>query len=256
MHLAKYHGLGNDFLVLLDEIGATPADAALARALCDRRTGVGADGLIWVGPPSDGADVSMTLHNADGSRAEMSGNGIRCLAHALARSRGVDAIDVTVATDAGVRRVEVRPTDDARTVEVRVDMGDVTEASAPELGLGAKDVLGASVGNPHAVALFAERRGLDAAADGFTSIDRNVEFVLAGPGDGELTMRVVERGVGETLACGTGACAAAWAARRWGLAGDTVTVHMTGGSAVVELGSPVHLIGPSVHIADVEVPWL
>ena len=256
MHLAKVHGLGNDFLVLLDEIGATPADPDLARTLCDRRTGIGADGLIWVGPPSDDADVTMTLHNADGSRAEMSGNGIRCLAHAVARARGVDALDLAVATDAGLRRVEVRPTDDARTIDVRVDMGDVTEAAATDLGIEAKDVLGADVGNPHIVLLFADRRSLDAAADGFASIDRNVEFVIPGPADGELTMRVVERGVGETFACGTGACAAAWAARRWGIGGDEITVHMPGGSAVVELGSPVHLTGPSVLIADVEVPWL
>jgi diaminopimelate epimerase len=256
VQLVKHHGLGNDFLVLLDEIGATPADPELARVLCDRRTGIGADGLLWVGPPSHGADVTMTLHNADGSPAEMSGNGIRCLAHAVARARGVDAIDLTVATDAGVRHVEVRPTDDPRTVDVRVDMGDVSPADAPDLGIEAKDVLGATVGNPHVVLLFASRAQLDAAADGFTSIDRNVEFVIAGPGDGELTMRVVERGVGETLACGTGACAAAWAARRWGIAADQITVHMPGGSAVVELGSPVHLIGPSVHIADLEVPWL
>lgn len=256
MQLSKHHGLGNDFLVLLDEIGATPADPELARVLCDRRTGIGADGLLWVGPPSAGGDVTMTLHNADGSRAEMSGNGIRCLAQAVARARRVGAIDLAVATDAGLRRVEVRPTDDARTVDVRVDMGDVTEAPAPDLGIEAKDVLGASVGNPHVVLLFASRPQLDAAADGFAMTDRNVEFVLAGPGDGELTMRVVERGVGETLACGTGACAAAWAARRWGIGGDEITVHMPGGSAVVELGSPVHLIGPSVHVADIEVPWL
>ena len=254
MHLAKFHGLGNDFLVLLDEIGATPAGPELARALCDRRTGIGADGLIWVGPPSNGADVTMTLHNADGSRAEMSGNGIRCLAHAVARARGVDAIDLTVATDAGLRHVEVHPTDDAHTVEVRVDMGDVSEAPATDLGIEAKDVLGASVGNPHVVLLFADRGALDAAADGFASIDRNVEFVIAGPEDGALTMRVVERGVGETLACGTGACAAAWAAKRWGIGGDEITVHQPGGSAVVELGSPVHLTGPSVLIADLEVP--
>jgi diaminopimelate epimerase len=255
VHLAKFHGLGNDFLVLLDETGATPAKPEAARMLCDRRTGIGADGLIWVGP-SERGDVTMTLHNADGSRAEMSGNGIRCLAHAVARARGLDAIDLAVATDAGLRHVQLRPTGDARTVEVRVDMGEVAEAPATNLGMDAKDVVGVSVGNPHVVLLFADRHALDAAADAFASIDRNVEFVLAGPGESELTMRVVERGVGETLACGTGACAAAWAARRWGIAGDEITVHMPGGSAVVELGSTVHLTGPSVLIADVEVPWL
>jgi diaminopimelate epimerase len=204
----------------------------------------------------------MTLHNADGSRAEMSGNGIRCLAQAVARARGAERVELAVATDAGIRRVEVTP-GDGRTVHVRVDMGAVTPADAPALPelRTAKDVLGASVGNPHVVALFADRDALAAAADAFSArvgVDstRNVEFVLAGPGADELTMRVVERGAGETLACGTGACAAAWAAERWGLVGRRVTVHMPGGSAVVELGDEtVDLIGPSVLIAEIEVAW-
>lgn len=257
VHLTKHHGLGNDFLVVLDPEGVVTVDASMARALCDRRTGVGADGLLWAGPGVREADVTMTLHNADGSRAEMSGNGIRCLAQAVARSRRVDAVDLAVATDAGLRRVQVTPGDD-RTVHVRVDMGPVTAADAPDLPelRGAKDVLGAAVGNPHVVALFADRDALDAAADGFAMTDRNVEFVLAGPGPDELTMRVVERGAGETQACGTGACAAAWAAQRWGLVGDRVTVHMPGGAAIVELdGATSHLTGPAVLVADVEVAW-
>ena len=250
MQLTKHHGLGNDFLVLL---GSTPIEPALARALCDRHTGVGADGLLWAGPGTDGADITMTLHNADGSRAEMSGNGIRCLAQAVARDRGTDSIDLTVATDAGLRHVEVRPGGDDRTVQVRVDMGPVAPADAPDLHLGAKDVLGAEVGNPHLVALYRDRAALDAAADGFASTDRNVEFVIAGPGESGLTMRVVERGVGETQACGTGACAAAWAAHQWGLVGERATVHMPGGAALVELGETVHLTGPAVFVADIEV---
>jgi diaminopimelate epimerase len=254
VQLSKHHGLGNDFLVLLDLDGATPVDGAMARALCDRRTGIGADGLLWGGPGSDGADVTMTLHNADGSRAEMSGNGIRCLAQAVARARGTHSVDLEVATDAGLRHVEVRPGADDRTVQVRVDMGAIVEADAPELGLGAKDTLGASVGNPHVVALYPDRAALDAAADGFAMTDRNVEFIVPGPGDDELTLRVVERGAGETQACGTGACAAAWAAHRWGLVGERVTVHMPGGSATVELGDDVFLVGPAVLIADIEVP--
>ena len=251
MQLTKHHGLGNDFLVLAGDEPVTPE---LARALCDRSTGVGADGLLWAGPGTDGADVTMTLHNADGSRAEMSGNGIRCLAQAVARSRGTDTVDLVVRTDAGLRHVEVRPGGDDRTVQARVDMGAITEAEATDLGFGAKDVLGASVGNPHVVNLFADRAGLDAAADGFAMTDRNVEFVVPGPGDDELTMRVVERGAGETQACGTGACAAAWAAHRWGLVGERVTVHMPGGSATVELGDTVHLTGPAVFVATIEVP--
>ena len=248
MRLTKHHGLGNDFLVLLDDDEPGPE---LARALCDRHTGIGADGLLWAGPGGDGADVTMVLRNADGSRAEMSGNGIRCLAQAVARDRGVHTIDLAVATDAGLRRVRVRPGADERTVQVRVDMGAVTEAEAPDLGLGAKDTLGASIGNPHVVALYPDPPSLDADADRFTMTDRNVEFVLPGPGPDAITMRVVERGAGETLACGTGACAAAWAANRWGLVGDAVTVHMPGGSATVELGETVFLVGPAVYVAEI-----
>jgi len=241
LRLSKRHGLGNDFLVVEGDV-----DAAMARALCDRRTGIGADGLIGH------RGLRMTLFNADGSRAEMSGNGIRCLAQAMAAGR--DAT-LDIETDAGVRHVDVRQAGPG-VVDVRVGMGAVLAAPAPVLDLGAKDVLGASVGNPHAVALFLDRAALDAAADDFAMTDRNVEFVIAGPEDDALTMRVVERGVGETQACGTGACAAAWAAHRWGLVGERVTVHMPGGSAVVELGADeVHLIGPAVHIADIEVAW-
>jgi len=246
VRLTKHHGLGNDFLVLLGDDEPGPE---LARTLCDRRTGVGADGLLWGGPGPDGADLTMTLHNADGSRAEMSGNGIRCLAQAAAEGRTT----LTIATDAGPRRVDITDGPDQRTVLVRVDMGEVTPADAPDLRLGAKDVLGAGVGNPHVVALYPDRAALDAAADGFAMTDRNVEFVVAGPGEDELTMRVVERGAGETQACGTGACAAAWAAHRWGLVGERVTVHMPGGSAEVELGQTVHLTGPSVYVAEIIV---
>lgn len=251
MQLSKHHALGNDFLVLLDAQCRWSVDGATARALCDRRRGVGADGLLRASAGTDGADVDMTLWNADGGLAEMSGNGIRCLAQAVARDRGVHTVDLAIATDAGLRRVRVRPGADERTVQVRVDMGAVTEAEAPDLGLAAKDTLGAGIGNPHVVALYPDRPSLDADADRFTMTDRNVEFVLPGPGPDEITMRVVERGAGETLACGTGACAAAWAANRWGLVGDAVTVHMPGGSATVELGDPAHLVGPAVYVAEI-----
>src|SRR5207253_9735155 len=97
LRLTKHHALGNDFLVRI----GTEADAAMGRALCDRRTGVGADGLISIN------DDRWVLHNADGSRADSSGNGLRCAAQAVARSRGVTAVDITFETDAGPRRVQL-----------------------------------------------------------------------------------------------------------------------------------------------------
>src|SRR4051794_8905977 len=114
MRLSKHHGLGNDFLVAFDQ----DIDAPLARALCDRRTGVGADGLIALAD-----DLRMTLLNSDGSRAEVSGNGLRCLGQAIARRKGVDTLDITVGTDGGDRRMIVKPGPDDRTALVAVNMG-------------------------------------------------------------------------------------------------------------------------------------
>jgi diaminopimelate epimerase len=254
VRLTKHHGLGNDFLVLLDSDGTVDAGEAMARALCDRHRGVGADGLIHVGPGRDGADVTMLLRNADGGRAEMSGNGARCLGQAVAMARGVDALDLTVATDAGVRRVTVAPGDGARSVWASVDMGPTTLRPAGHAA--AARAAEVDVGNPHLVLLSAEGPpGAELLAAGRSRPDLNVEVVWPGPEPGALTMRVWERGVGETLACGTGACAAALAAQEWGLAGAVVTVHMPGGDARVERGDTVTLAGPSVYIATVEVPW-
>ncbi len=244
---SKFHGLGNDFLVSVDVDGVAPIDGAMAKVLCERHTGIGADGLLHV----DG-QLRMTLFNADGSRAEMSGNGIRCLAHALARSQGVDRATYDVVTDAGVRRVDLEPGPDASTVWCRVDMGPIRQVPLTGAGLGAQAAMGVDVGNPHIVARFGDEKAVAAAIARADRPDRNVEFVAVTAPD-RLYMRVVERGVGETLACGTGATAAAWAAYRWGLVGEHVTVEMPGGEAIVELSRPVRLSGPSVHVADVDV---
>ena len=112
MHLSKHHGLGNDFLVLLrDDVVPMPHDvaAALATRLCHRTRGIGADGLLIGGPPVRrlACDLQMWLYNADGSRAEMSGNGIRCLAQAVLRDRGITEATLAISTDGGLRRVDV-----------------------------------------------------------------------------------------------------------------------------------------------------
>jgi len=270
MRLTKHHGWGNDFLVLLDPAGDQPVDAALARVLCDRRLGVGADGLIRVTAGGAGADVTMELRNADGSRAETSGNGLRCLAQAVVDA-GLAAPHFVVGTDAGPRGVEVCPTDQPGVVRVRVEMGHPRllggdgeggdRGGAPDGGDGGGPGARQRVdmGNPHLVVLGPDpatvavgRLGpqLEAAAPGGT----NVEFLAPGPGPDEVTIRIWERGVGETPACGTGACAAAAAAHRWGLVGDRVTVHQPGGSAEVELGpAGAVLRGPAQFVAAIEV---
>ena len=259
LSLTKHHGLGNDFLVLLDLAGATPVDAPLARALCDRHRGVGADGVIRVTAGSDGADVTMQLRNADGSLAEMSGNGIRCLGQAVQMAGLVAGRNLTVATAAGVRRLTLRGGEGPGVVQVSVDMGPAKvgpEEPQPMPGRGVRPV---DMGNPHLVVCGPsfttdDVRGMGPEIESRTAGGVNVEFVTLGPGADELTMRVWERGVGETQACGTGACAAAAALREWGLVGPRVIVHQPGGDAEVDVGgATVVLTGPTQFVARVEV---
>lgn len=265
MRLTKHHGLGNDFLVLLDLDGARAVTADDAVACCHRHTGIGADGLAVAGPPRDGADLSMVLLNADGSRAEMSGNGIRCLVQAALQAGVVEGPEVRVATDAGVRAVTVVEQRDARTLRLSVDMGPakVGQDRPAWEGHGVTRALEVDMGNPHVVLhwdgdelpdrdeLVAIGSRIDAATPGGT----NVEIVREA-GDGAfLDMVVFERGVGPTLACGTGACATAVAAQRWGLAGRRAVVHMPGGSVEVVVADPVRLVGDATSVASVELPW-
>lgn len=259
MQLTKHHGLGNDFLVALLDV--EPGDlAARAVRVCDRRRGVGADGLI-VGVPCETADVRMVLHNSDGSRAEMSGNGIRCLAQAVAMQRGAGAQALKIETDGGLRVVEIDG--DGDLAQASVDMGPVGDGP----GLSAvADLLGdlraatGDMGNPHLVIEVADPADIDVAGRGSELESRfvegmNVEFIA--PVDGEadaIDLRVWERGAGVTEACGTGASAAATRAHEWGLVGDEVVVHMPGGDVRVLVGERATLVGPTQFVASVEWP--
>lgn len=281
VQLTKHHGLGNDFLVVLGAADGALAPerlGALARRLCDRHRGIGADGLI-LGEPGSGAsdgddtpvDVVMHLYNADGSRAEMSGNGVRCLAQAVAAAGWTSAADganrVVAATDAGLRTLELREGTAPDEVLVSVTMGTV--GPGPQVPVAVRDLVDdelgdvrlatADVGNPHLVievddpvAVDLRRLGplLEAAFPGGINVQ-----LVRGTDDGALLLHVWERGVGLTQACGTGACAAAQVARSWGLADERVRVHMPGGAAQVLLdGDQATLTGPAVFIGQVEVP--
>jgi len=277
--LAKLHATGNDFLVwsgLVRDGASFPLVAARATELCDRHTGVGADGLILVTRGSDGADAEMTLVNADGGVAEMSGNGMRTLAWAAVRD-GLGRDRQLVVDTAGGRRVVDVTTDAAgAVVAATVDMGPVTfdpngiPLDAPSaFDLEARyhgttyrgDAAG--MGNPHLVLLVDDpatarvvQHGPHLEHDARFPRRTNVEFVRVTPGArDELDMRVWERGVGETLSCGTGACASAAVAHRRGLVGDDVVVHVPGGDLDVHLGDTIRLGGPVVHVFDVEVAW-
>ena len=243
MKLEKYHALGNDFLVLLDLDGRHPVEGLMARGLCDRHRGVGADGLIRVTAGPVPTPYRMELYNADGGRAEMSGNGIRCLALALVDAGLETGPEIAIATDAGPRRVRFN---DDHTISV--DMG----LASAEAGPGQSLVV--DMGNPHAVVEVQDPYDVDLGREARRFKGFNFELVSAGPGPDELTMRVWERGVGETQACGTGACAAAVAAHKWGMVGDRVTVNQPGGSLHVELGGEtIVLTGPAVWICSVEM---
>lgn len=265
MRLTKHHGLGNDFLVLLDLDGIHPVSPEQAAALCDRRAGIGADGLLRVTAGTGGADVTMRLLNADGSVAEMSGNGVGCLAQAVFQAGIVQPPVLHVATDAGPRTVRVLARSGPATHRMSVEMGQAKVVGAePEWVEG--DVLRANrvdVGNPHVVLHWGgaslpaheELVALGARIDGATPGGANVEVVLPSATPGALDMVVYERGVGPTQACGTGACAAASAAHEWELCGPTTTVHMPGGPVEVTLGDPVLLTGDTTSVAIVDTPW-
>ncbi len=261
MHLTKHHGLGNDFLVVIDLDATESVTPALARAVCHRHTGVGADGLLHVtGGRRGQSDVTMALYNADGGRAEMSGNGISCLAQAVARAGAVAGPEVIVDTDAGVRTVALEATDDPAVHHATVAMGTARIGDDEEDWTDEHVVRAArvDVGNPHLV-LHAPKLdvGIDLVARGLSINELvpegiNVELVAPGPAEGELTMRVYERGVGITEACGTGACAVAAAAYEWGLCGDRVVVRQPGGPASIVIGETIHMTVPVVYVASIE----
>lgn len=251
--LQKWHGAGNDFLVDVRELGRGDEwDAQRARQVCHRSFGVGADGLLVATLPTTSAPapVSMTLFNADGTTAEMSGNGIRCLAAAVRRTTNSHWEALDVLTESGMRRVTLSM--DGLRGEGSVDMGEVVVADdAPEGTLGV-----ARVGNPHVVVLDQatwsnERREALAAEYSSRVGGANVEFVSVRD-PRRVTMTVFERGVGWTMACGTGSVAVAALARRAGLTGDDVTVVNPGGELRVTLSSTgASLAGPVEFVADV-----
>jgi diaminopimelate epimerase len=260
--LVKHHAFGNDFLIGFDLDVADGELPELARTACDRRRGVGADGLI-VG----GGEARMILFNSDGTRPEMSGNGVRCFAHALARRRGeTSRVTIDVHTDAGLRAVAIEPTVDPATVLATASMGDVVDIEAPagwrQLGVDpGRPAAHLSVGNPHTVVAVDDFEAVDLGALGAALPQVNLEIITAGPDPGAIAMRVHERGAGITDACGTGACAAAVAATRWGLAAPhdgKLVVHMDGGRASVGFdgagGTNVSLSGPTTYIATIELP--
>lgn len=249
----KGHGTENDFVVLLDPDGAHGLTDAQVRDLCDRRRGLGADGVLRAVPGESG--WFMDYRNADGSVAEMCGNGARLFAVALRDAGLVAASTFPIETRGGLRTATVEG-DDVTVSMGRATTVDVSPRVRTERGEWAATPVW--VPNPHAVA-FVETlddagRLTDApavSADDIYPDGVNVEFVV-GLSDHHIALRVHERGVGETRSCGTGAVAAAWAwRRRTGRSGPTVRVDVPGGTLHVteHEGGELDLRGPAVVVA-------
>jgi diaminopimelate epimerase len=292
LRFSKGHGTGNDFVLIADPEGAHTIDAEQAADLCDRHRGIGGDGLIRAVPSrflpegrellgaAPEAEWFMDYRNGDGSLSEMCGNGVRVFVHFLRAEGLVDLPDggaLTIGTRGGVKTV-VR-TGDGYAVDMGpwefIFPGDATAKAMDSLvsadGLEVpRPALSVSMGNPHTVVALAELSELESTrlftaphVDPAPPNGTNVEFVvpsepLVHDGVGMVTMRVHERGVGETQSCGTGACAAAVAIRHWAGAGapDTWRVKVPGGVVDVKFFAGagghehVELSGPAVIVAS------
>lgn len=276
VRFSKYEASGNDFVLIDEGPSAFKLEPDQARALCDRWMGIGADGVIVLRGSADRPTFELT--NADGTAAAVSGNGLRCLA-AFVVDRGGTESAFEVATPAGPRHVRVERAEDGRVLAATVSMGspNFTKAAIPMRGpawetflgqpfdLGGGIVLTASalsMGNPHLV-LFTEEdperyhvEHLGPALEHHELFPErtNVEFARIAE-DGVIDVRVWERGVGETLACGTGACAVAVAANEQGAAPAEVVVRFRGGPLHVErrTDGEVLLGGPVQHVFDAVV---
>jgi diaminopimelate epimerase len=273
----KWHGLGNDFILLEDRPDRWPAGqlTSLARGVCDRHFGVGGDGLIFVFK-DDQDVVNMRIFNADGSEPEMCGNGLRCVAkyaylHGLARQ-----VTFPIWTRAGMMVPEVIG-DGGRVTAVKVDMGQPvldrecipvlgtpgTRLIEEEIALGGNQVVvtAVSMGNPHCLIFVpdvsgapVESLGLRLEKSELFPNHTNVEFIKVESNE-EITVRVWERGVGETLACGTGACASAVGSALTKRTGRRVHVNLPGGQLLIEWSDNDHVFmtGPAEEVFDGEL---
>ena len=268
LEFTKLHGTANDFVYVDARTGFPGDPAALAPRLCDRHRGIGADGLILL-LDSERADCRMAIYNADGSRAEMCGNGIRGFAKFVHDRRLVEADPLRVETDAGVKTVRIARRN-GRVQTVAVDMG-VPEWEGRRIPVNADgpvvdhplEVAGqtwrvtcVSMGNPHCVVFVDALDDLPLETIGpaferhpFFPQRVNTEFIQVLSPE-RLAMRVWERGSGETLACGTGACAAAVAAARTGRAGRDITVALPGGELQIawQADDHVRMTGEAVEV--------
>lgn len=265
----KMHGLGNDFVVFNAIEHPLPQDADLFRRIADRRLGIGCDQILLVGKATQpDADFNYRIFNADGGEVEQCGNGVRCFARYVHDKGLTDKTDLVVETLGGIVRTRLRH-DGLVSVDMGVPRFEPSEipfeaghrqqryslevnGETVELGI-------VSMGNPHAVQLVPDVEQAPVATQGpqIESHPRFPDRVNAGfmqiNDRGHIGLRVYERGVGETRACGTGACAAVVTGRQAGLLDDTVVVELPGGSLEIHWegeGHPVEMTGPAVTVFE------
>lgn len=275
MKFTKMQGLGNDYVYVncFKETIENPPE--MAKKVSNRNFGIGSDGLIMINP-SDVADFEMEMYNADGSRSEMCGNGIRCVGKYVYDYGLTEKEHISVETLAGIKYLDLT-VEDGKVKLVKVDMGnpELVPANIPIVADGDRVIdepinvngteyrmTGVSMGNPHAVVYVEDVKGLDIEKIGpaFENHERfpnrvNTEFVKV-LDQNTVEMRVWERGSGETTACGTGACAVAVACILNGLTEDKVTVKLLGGDLQIEWdkeADKVYMTGPAEVSFDGEI---
>ncbi len=270
MRFWKMHGLGNDYVVIdnRDHKISDQQAPQIAKKLCDRRFSIGADGLLLVFP-SEVADVKMRIFNSDGSEAEMCGNGIRCFSKYCYENHIVQETEFPIETLAGIKYIELTLNGD-EVSSVKVDMGGPNwqRSSLPMLGQGEAinitlkmdgkhyQVTCLSMGNPHCVTFVEDADKFPVDYVGPTiehdpAFPRrvNVGFAQVISRD-EMKVRVWERGCGETLACGTGICAAVAAANKLGKVDGNVLVHALGGDLTVQVADTIYLCGAAEKVYE------
>ena len=258
----KMHGLGNDFVIIDARARAVTMNAARAHAIADRHHGIGCDQLILL-EPSAVADVKMRIFNADGGEVEACGNATRCVAALLGGTTRVETLGglLAVSSKDGGAEVELaEPLFDWEHIPLAMPM----DTRDMPVGWGELErPMAVNVGNPHVVFFVADADVVDLAALG-PEIEHDPLFparinvnVATVTGPASIRLRVWERGVGLTQACGTGACASAVAAIRAGLVSSPVAVDLPGGQLSITwaVGEPIRMTGPATHVYRGETDW-
>lgn len=280
IHFTKMHGCGNDYVYVDGSKENIPDRAKTSVYVSDRHKGIGSDGLIVI-DPADDADFTMDMYNADGSNSEMCGNGIRCVAKYVYDHHLTDKDEIDVHTGAGIKHLKLF-IKDGKVDRVRVNMGspvlkpedvpinypgDLDRIIDRPLVIGGQSyqITAVSVGNPHCIVRVRDTKTFDVEHIGPLFENDpvfpnrvNAEFITVDDRK-NVTMRVWERGSGETQACGTGACAVAVACVLNGWTDDHVTIHLLGGDLELfydQAGDTVWMTGPAVTVfeGDAEIP--